>query len=906
MGLRGQTVLALALASRSGQQVIYAETSTGLWRLDRTAGAPFGGETWQRIDAGLPRNALGGPALAAWRNVPGRPQQLYALTESGIARQLYRSDDGGASWQRIGPAPGQTAQPALVALPGLGGPDLITVTTGSRVQRSSDGGATWAPGGPWPGDVDVAERGVERVTALLGDSSDPDRLYALAGDGVLWISDSAGLSWRVVDPAASGAGAAAGSAKVSALAIAPYFGIRIWAAIADGLALSADNGATWALLPLPAALSDSGAGSRGRGSGRIVALRNDPRVPETIYAALIGGAVYRCDACIADDSGATWTALGVPGARHVTVLAVDPDSRGLLYAATDDGIWVRAITPPEPRPLLTPTQTALPTETPTYTPTPTASRTPTATPTAMPTSTATLTPSPSVTPTATRTATPTRRPTATPVAAASSTPTWTATASVPGSEPTRPQPQPTQPQPTQPPPTEPPPTEAPPTATPPPARRSRQLGAAKMTARATACGRELARGNRPAAVARAVVAAPAAPGGYPVAVDVARFGRLGGVAHARCRTARPLALDRGRLCADRDRDLCELAGPARRGRVAGRSSGDIRDLRSRRTLCRRVDLAGWWVGQPALYLAGFAEPESCRIHAGAARHGLGVVCVWALVCPGAASGRGQFRLSGRQRLFEPLCPAIGLADRRRSAGLGAQAPHDPGCGIGPRSGATAGGPGAEDRGAATHRDRPGRSCVGAACAAGGGEGAGNHAASRGDAASGRRDAPQCHRQQPLCGGIVRAGWDRHRRLARGGRHDRGSVRIDRFSPSVGRGTGTRRGTGNRTVDANSRKQHRAAPPVVGRLSVFCNAVDFAGPAHRGALCGGSSGTDGGVGRSTRRLERPECLRAATYQLCLFCRYRDRECAALSGCLGEAQGVGSGAGGHRRWCRGGGP
>lgn len=460
VGLRGQTVLALALTSRDGQPVVYAETSTGLWRLDHTQGASAGSEAWQRIDAGLPRAALGGPALAAWRNVPGRPLQLYALTESGTARQLYRSDDGGSSWQRIGPAPGQTARPALVALPDLSGRDLITVATGSRVQRSIDGGATWAPGGPWPGEVDAAERDIERVTALLGDSSDPDHLYALAGEGGLWISESAGLSWRVVDPVGGEAGPEARPAAVSALAIAPYFGIRIWAATVDGLALSADSGATWDLLPLPAASSGS--------NGRIIALRNDPRVPETIYAALIGGAVYR-----SNDSGATWTALGAPGARHVTALALDPDSRGLLYAATDDGIWMRVVAPPEPIPMPTPAQTSLPAELPTFTPLPTASPTPTATSTAAPSATAT--PSPSATPTATytaaptatRTITPTRRPTATLVAATSIAPTWTATSSLPGAQPTRPQSQPTQPPiqptqaPTQPPPTEPSPTDVP-------------------------------------------------------------------------------------------------------------------------------------------------------------------------------------------------------------------------------------------------------------------------------------------------------------------------------------------------------------------------------------------------------------------------------------------------------------
>lgn len=429
LGLRGQTVLALALTSHNGQRVIYAETATGLWRLDQDA-------AWQRIDTGLPRTALGGPALAAWRNVPGRSQQLYALTESGTARQLYRSDDGGPTWQLVGPAPGQTARPAVVVLPGLGGPDLITLAASNRAQRSTDGGATWTPGGLWPGVEDdaAADRSIERVRVLLGDASAPERLYAVAEDGSLWLSESGGLSWRTVTPVAAWGEATARVAPVSALAVASYFGTRIWAATPAGLALSSDNGATWTLLALPVVADDRTESSR----GHIVALRNDSRVPETIYAVLIGGAVYRTD-----DSGATWVPLGVPGASNITALSLDPDSRSQLYVATDDGIWVRNVAPPQPTPAPTPTQTPLPpTETPTHTPSPT--RTPTASPTATLTPSVTPTPSPTATlaPTATETAT--RRPAATPARTATSTatPTWTPAAEAPPPEPPPSQPPP--------------------------------------------------------------------------------------------------------------------------------------------------------------------------------------------------------------------------------------------------------------------------------------------------------------------------------------------------------------------------------------------------------------------------------------------------------------------------------
>ena len=409
LGLRGETVLALTVSNSEGQRIVYAETHTGLWRYAIGSAAQVA--TWARIDGPLPRNSLGGPALAAWRNVSGRPLQLYALTGSGTARQLYRSDDGGATWLSVGPAPGQTTHPEMVVLPGLNGArDQVVLATSSRVQRSTDGGATWAPGGPWPGaEARPAGETTEPIHSLLADTSAPEHLYALAEDASLWLSESGGLAWRSAE-----------LSHVSAIAITPYFGVRVWAATEDALAFSTDDGATWSRLSLPGATS-------ARGGGPLVGLRSDPRVPETLYAVLKGGSVYR-----SDDNGTTWAFLGVPSASGVTALALDSESRGVLYAATADGVWVRNVIPLQPtaaptpaptQPLPTTTSTRTPTATPTTTATPTATSTPTVTPTA--TSTPTATP----TATATATITPTRRPTRTPP------PTITSTApAAPGQE----------------------------------------------------------------------------------------------------------------------------------------------------------------------------------------------------------------------------------------------------------------------------------------------------------------------------------------------------------------------------------------------------------------------------------------------------------------------------------------
>lgn len=402
VGLRGEMVRAMVVTSRGGQRVIYAETATGLRRLEQDQ------KNWQRIDTALPKSALGAPALLAWRGVPGRPQQLYALTESDGDRQLYRSDDGGDSWLRIGPAPGQGSRAAMVILPGVDGQDLIVISTTTRAQRSVDGGASWAPGGEWPQSMQSSDsRQTDPVRLLYGDSSAPERLFALADSGDLWATDNGGLSWRALAP----------GAPVNALAIAPYFGIRLWVATQAGLMLSPDNGVSWQALPLPDVA--------GRAGDQVVALRNDPRVAEALYIAMKNGKVYGTA-----DSGISWVSLGSLGTARITALAIDQDARDVLFAATDDGIWARRLVPSQPTPVPTFTATVpLPTETPTKMPSPTRTPTHTATltPTASPTSTPTVTASATATETATWTPTrrpiPTRAPTMTMTLTPSVTPT---------------------------------------------------------------------------------------------------------------------------------------------------------------------------------------------------------------------------------------------------------------------------------------------------------------------------------------------------------------------------------------------------------------------------------------------------------------------------------------------------
>jgi len=124
------------------------------------------------------------------------------------ARGVYRTTDGGFTWQRtlyLGPQSGvsnMAAQPddASILYAGMWQFRRLPWTFASGgpadgLFKSTDGGATWArlsgPGLP---------AGITGRIGIAVAPSDPRRVYALieSKDGILWRSDDAGATWKLV------------------------------------------------------------------------------------------------------------------------------------------------------------------------------------------------------------------------------------------------------------------------------------------------------------------------------------------------------------------------------------------------------------------------------------------------------------------------------------------------------------------------------------------------------------------------------------------------------------------------------------------------------------------------------------------------------------------------------------
>src|SRR5262245_40003034 len=304
----------------------------GVWKTTNA------GRTWLPIFDSQPIASIGAIAVA-----PSRPDVVYVGTGEADMRSqisygngMYKSTDAGNTWTHIGLEPTRQIEkvlvdprdPNVVFVAGLG-PGYGAIPD-RRVYRTHDGGATWQKVLFKSNDVGAID--------LAFDPGDPQTLYAALwntrrppwsiyppsygpGSG-LYKSTDGGANWQQLT-----SGLPSDGLGRIGIAVAPTNRSRVYAIVdakAGGLYRSDDAGATWRL-----ASSESRIWGRGWYFGKVTV---DPKNADLVYVMNTGA--YR-----SRDGGRTFGEpfKGSPGGDDYHQLWIYPDDGNRMILGGDQG-----------------------------------------------------------------------------------------------------------------------------------------------------------------------------------------------------------------------------------------------------------------------------------------------------------------------------------------------------------------------------------------------------------------------------------------------------------------------------------------------------------------------------------------------------------------------------------------
>jgi photosystem II stability/assembly factor-like uncharacterized protein len=333
-------------------------------------GAP-GGDDYHRIwinpndsktmiiasDQGAIVTVNGGATWSSWMNQPTAafyhvaadnafPYRLCSgQQESGSACVDSRGDDGRIldwNWH-----------PAGIEEYGYAAPDPLDpdIVYGGKVSRYDRRTGQIQQVGPHAGRGGAGGYRSVRTAPLVFSTVDPHALYF--GENVVWKTVNGGRSWAQISPdltrtdsiVPANVGIYASSAQARArhggvvYTIAPSYVDpgRIWAGTDDGLIqTTADGGAHWRDVTPPAL--------RARPWSKISIMDAGRFDARTAYAAVNTMRLddFRPHIYRTHDGGATWTEIvnGIDSGAVINVVREDPKRRGLLFAGSEDQVWV--------------------------------------------------------------------------------------------------------------------------------------------------------------------------------------------------------------------------------------------------------------------------------------------------------------------------------------------------------------------------------------------------------------------------------------------------------------------------------------------------------------------------------------------------------------------------------------
>ena len=299
------------------------------------------------VDQGTIVTLNGGHTWSTWYNQPTAqfyhvavdnqfPYWVYgAQQDSGTAAVVSRSDYGQITyrdWHPIG------AGESGYILPNPVNPQIVYGgSTGGDLYRFDTKTGQVEDVSPTPAElgVKVAPR-YPWTTPIAFSFQAPHALYQ--SSQVLMKTDDGGQSWKVVSPDLTlrpGEKEAGAQGVIYTIAPSPIAAGTIWIGTDNGLVqLTRNDGLTW-----------SDVTPQGLPPWSMMSLIDaSPHDVASAYAAIdrhqmddITPHIYRTH-----DSGKTWTAItnGIPATAYVRAVREDPIRRGLLFAATELGVFV--------------------------------------------------------------------------------------------------------------------------------------------------------------------------------------------------------------------------------------------------------------------------------------------------------------------------------------------------------------------------------------------------------------------------------------------------------------------------------------------------------------------------------------------------------------------------------------
>ncbi|HEY1524756.1 MAG TPA: hypothetical protein VGH51_00850 [Candidatus Angelobacter sp.] len=329
----GRTV---AVSGVQGQPNVYyfGGVGGGVWKTTN------GGITWEPTFDSQPISSIGALTVA-----PSNPDVIYVGTGEADFRSdltygngVYKSTDAGRTWKNIGLAASRHISRIVID---PRNPDVVFVAAmGSAygpgaergVFRSSDGGATWQKvlfRDENSGAIDIAfdpDHPETMWAALVHDQRPPWSAYPpTTNKGAIFKSTDGGMVWNPV----TGGGLPEGEWGRVGLAVARgTHGQRVYALIdtkEGGVFKSDDGGQTWAR---------TGKDPRIGRLWYFGEIYVDPKNPDTVYVPNVS--IYR-----STDAGKTFVAIkGAPGGDDYHALWIDPANPQRMIFGSDQGVGV--------------------------------------------------------------------------------------------------------------------------------------------------------------------------------------------------------------------------------------------------------------------------------------------------------------------------------------------------------------------------------------------------------------------------------------------------------------------------------------------------------------------------------------------------------------------------------------